>query len=130
MRFASHEAYFSSVSDPEAQARLLLIRDRVQAVLPEAAPCISYSMPAFRRGKVFFYFAAFKQHIGVYPPLKDLKADASLHARIAPYRGPKGNLSFPLKQALPIDLIVEVALALAGEYAPLPAGDRQKTQRH
>ena len=125
MPFADQEAYFASVNDPVALERLLQIRDRVCSLVPEATPCISYSMPALRRGKVFFFFAAFKQHIGVYPPVK---GDAALQARIAPFRGPKGNLSFPLKQPLPLDLIGDVALALADEVAPKPA-EGKKTSR-
>ena len=71
-------------------------------------------MPAFRRGKVFFYFAAFKRHIGIYPPLHD---DAALVAELEPFRGPKGNLSFPLDQPLPLELIGRVAEALHRQYS-------------
>lgn len=111
----SHEEYFAAAA-PEVQADLRRIQASVQEVLPNAQPCISYALPAFRLGKVFFYFAAFKKHIGVYPPVE---GDAELQARLAPYRGPKGNLIFPLAQPLPHALITEVALALASEYGVL-----------
>ena len=112
MAFASHEEYFASVP---ADARLLLqsIQEKVEALVPDASRCISYNMPAFKRGRVFFYFAAFKKHIGVYPPVTQ---DAHLMHELAPYRGEKGNLSFPLKEDLPIELIGRVALALSREY--------------
>jgi len=42
---------------------------------------------------------------------------ADLIARLAPYRGPKGNLIFPHTQTLPLDLIGEVAEQLARQYA-------------
>jgi hypothetical protein len=35
------------------------------------------------------YFAAFKNHIGVYPPVS---GDARLEKALEPYAGPKGNL--------------------------------------
>lgn len=112
MTFATHEAYFESVP-PAVRALLERIQAEVQARVPDAARCIGYRMPAFRRGRIFFYFAAFKKHIGIYPPLT---ADAALVAECARYRGPKGNLSFPLAEPLPLELIGRVAAALAAQY--------------
>ena len=113
MPFTSHEEYFAAAP---TQARPLLerIQRAVQQRLPDAQRCIGYSMPAFRQQRIFFYFAAFKNHIGVYPPVSD---DPALVAELAPYRGPKGNLTFPYRQHLPLDLIVRVAVALAKQYA-------------
>ena len=112
MTFATHEAYFANVP---AQVRHLLegIQAEVERRVPGAQRCIGYGMPAFRRGRIFFYFAAFKKHIGVYPPVND---DPGLMAECARWRGPKGNLSFPLAEPLPIGLIGRVAAALAAEY--------------
>ena len=111
-KFQSHEQYFAAAS-PEVQADLRRIQASVLGALPDAQPCVSYNMPAFRLGKVFFYFAAFKKHIGVYPPVK---GSAHLRTRLAPYLGPKGNLMFSLAMPVPHELIKEVALALAVEY--------------
>ena len=62
---------------------------------------------------MFFYFAAFKKHIGIYPPVK---GSATLQKRLARYRGPKGNLQFPLDEPMPYALIAQVAKTLAREY--------------
>jgi uncharacterized protein YdhG (YjbR/CyaY superfamily) len=97
---------------PETLERQQQVLQAVQAALPDARPCVGYGMPAFRLDRVFIYVGAFRRHVGVYPPVK---GDAALQARLAPYRGPKGNLSFPLGQPLPLDLIVDVARALAIE---------------
>lgn len=123
--FADHAAYVAAA--PEAVQPLLReILARVQALIPDAQPCISYQMPAFRtgsangksQGKVFFYCAAFQRHIGVYPPVTD---DLALVEALAPWRNEKGNLAFPLKQPMPFALIERVALALAAQYtAPRP----------
>jgi uncharacterized protein YdhG (YjbR/CyaY superfamily) len=112
MTFSSHDEYFSSVS-PELIPLLASIQAKVESLLPEASRLISYNMPAFGNRRVFFYFAAFKNHIGIYPPIKK---DAALIQEIAPYRGKKGNLSFLLNQPLPLDLIGRVAVALHHEY--------------
>ncbi|MBE7368018.1 iron chaperone [Ramlibacter pallidus] len=112
MPFASHEAYFGSVA-PEARPLLESIQAEVESLLPEAKRCISYNMPAFKTKRAFFYFAAFKKHIGIYPPVTH---DAALIREIARFRNEKGNLSFPLNQPLPIDLIGRVAVALDREY--------------
>ncbi len=100
--------------DPDVAARLMAIQAEVERRVPDAVACVGYRMPAFRMRRVFFYFAAFKGHIGVYPPVREPK---TLVARLAPYRGPKGNLSFPHKAPLPVDLIGDVAEALAEDYA-------------
>jgi uncharacterized protein YdhG (YjbR/CyaY superfamily) len=110
---SNHEEYLAAAS-PEVRPLLQEIQEKVQALLPNASQCISYKMPAFKQERVFFYFAAFKNHIGVYPPVKK---DSALIKELAPYRGEKGNLSFPLGEPLPIELIGRVALALAREYA-------------
>jgi uncharacterized protein YdhG (YjbR/CyaY superfamily) len=112
MAFASHEEYFASVPS-EARRLLESIQAKVEAVLPGTSRCISYNMPAFKHERVFFYFAAFKKHIGIYPPVTQ---DARLMEELAPYRGEKGNLSFPRHEPLPIELIGRVALALSREY--------------
>jgi uncharacterized protein YdhG (YjbR/CyaY superfamily) len=109
-----HESALASAS-PEARQRLEAIQAIVERSVPDAQRCISYGMPAFRRGKVFFYFASFKKHIGVYPPVLQPEA---LVDELGPYRGPKGNLIFPHSEPLPVELIRRVALALADQYAP------------
>jgi uncharacterized protein YdhG (YjbR/CyaY superfamily) len=112
IRFASHDQYFAAQA-PAVQAILTEIQRRVETQVAESVRCIGYNMPAFRRGKIFFYFAAFKKHIGIYPPVT---ADQALIANLAPFRGPKGNLSFRLDQPIPYELIARVAEALSVQY--------------
>lgn len=110
---ATHEEHFA-LAGPEVRERLEKVQAVVERRVPDAERCIGYAMPAFRQRKVFFYFAAFRNHIGVYPPVK---GPAALLMALAPYRGPKGNLIFPHKDPLPIELIGDVAAALAKQYA-------------
>ena len=114
-------------SSPEA-ARPILQRIRAIAtrLFPDAQETISYRMPAFRQGRVFLYYAAFKHHVGVYPPVR---APAELVEALKPYRGAKGNLQFRYEDDMPYELVERVILALHTEYAvagaPVGAGGRQ-----
>ena len=112
MKPTTHEEYFASIPEP-ARQRLLDIQSSVGTLHTDATRCISYGMPALRSRRVFFYFAAFRKHIGIYPPVTQ---DPGLIAELAPWRGPKGNLIFPLDQPLPLDLIGRVASALRRQY--------------
>jgi len=107
-----HADYFAAC-EPAARERLEAIRRGAEQRVPGAERSMAYKMPALRKGRVFVYFAAFKQHVGIYPPVT---APAALVAELEPWRGPKGNLSFPHKEPLPIDLIGRAIEALAAQY--------------
>ncbi|HEX3582006.1 MAG TPA: hypothetical protein VH087_09615 [Thermoanaerobaculia bacterium] len=62
-------------------------------------------MPAFKLHRVLIYFAAFKNHIGLYPPVK---GDAAIENAAKPYAGEKSNLKFPLDEPIPYDLIERI----------------------
>ena len=112
MHFQSHEAYFAT-QPAELRRRLEDIQQQVEAQVPGATRTISYNLPAFRQQRTFFYFAAFKNHIGIYPPVTQ---DLELIAETRALRGPKGNLSFPHNAELPLPLIGRIARALALQY--------------
>ena len=75
---------------------------------------ISYRMPALRAHGVLVYYAAFKGHIGLYPPVS---GDARLLKAVAPYAGPKGNLRFPYDKPIPYDLIASITRLRARQDA-------------
>lgn len=112
MTCSPHDEYFQSVP-PEVRPLLVSIQAKVETLLPEVTRCIGYRMPAFKDKRIFFYFAAFKKHIGIYPPVTE---DVALIRELAPYRNEKGNLAFPLGKPLPIELIGRVAVALHSEH--------------
>jgi uncharacterized protein YdhG (YjbR/CyaY superfamily) len=58
------------------------------------------------------YFAAFKNHIGFYPPVS---GDARLEKALSPYAGEKGNLRFPLDQPIPYGLIKRIVKVRANQ---------------
>jgi uncharacterized protein YdhG (YjbR/CyaY superfamily) len=90
---------------PEVQAILQKIRLTISQAAPDAQESISYNMPAFTLEGTLVYFAAFKKHIGFYPPVR---GDAKLEKAISPYKGEKGNLRFPLDQPIPYALIAGI----------------------
>ena len=63
---ATIDEYIAEFS-PEVQEILQKIRRTVRAVVADAEEVISYRMPAFKLNGILVYFAAFKNHIGLYP---------------------------------------------------------------
>lgn len=99
--FTHVDDYIASF-DPPVRVLLTQIRATVRQAAPEATELISYGMPALKMRGVLIYFAAFKHHIGFYPPIR---GDAALDKAVAVYAGPKGNLKFPLNQPIPYELM-------------------------
>ena len=93
------------LSAPQVRTILKRIRATIRAAAPQAEEAISYGIPAYKQDGVVAYFAAFKQHIGFFPPLRD---DARLQAAAAPYANEKGNLRFPLDEPIPYALIGKI----------------------
>jgi len=100
----SVDAYIATFP-PDVQAILGHIRLTIRNAAPGAKETISYQIPAFTLNGALVYFAAFKQHIGFYPPVS---GDAKLVKAVAPYAGEKGNLRFPLDEPIPYRLIVRI----------------------
>ena len=98
----------------EGVTRVLGLLGNRHEEVPEATETIGYQMPAFKVERIFFYFAAFKKHLGIYPPIK---GDDVLLRELAPYLGPKNNLKFPFDQPIPYELIRRVVRSLANQYA-------------
>jgi uncharacterized protein YdhG (YjbR/CyaY superfamily) len=90
---------------PDVQAILRKIRATVRKAAPQAEEKISYRMPAFAMKGILIYFAAFKNHIGVYPPVR---GDEKLIKKLSRYRGEKGNLKFPFDEPIPYELISRI----------------------
>ena len=119
-------AEYIAACPPEVRPVLEQLRATVRAAEPEAEEFISYRMPAYRLRGVLLYFAAFQQHIGVYPPVS---GDPDLQRALAPYAGPKGNLRFPLSQPLPYDLITRIVTHRAAQdRAKSPPKARRRAQ--
>ncbi len=103
-RVWSIDAYISRFP-PGVRRILKRIRATIVAAAPDAQETISYRMPALKQTGMLVYFAGFKHHVGMFPPVK---GDARLDGALARYRGPKGNLRFPLDEPIPYGLITRI----------------------
>lgn len=101
---AEIDAYISQFPS-DVQAVLEQMRETIHRSARDATEVISYQMPAFKLHGILVYFAAWKKHIGLYPPIS---GDKALEQAVAPYAGPKGNLQFPLDEPLPLELIERI----------------------
>jgi uncharacterized protein YdhG (YjbR/CyaY superfamily) len=101
---AEVDAYIAAFP-AKVQKLLGQVRRTICMAAPQAVECISYRIPAYRQNGVLVYFAGFKSHIGLYPPVR---GDAALAKSVKQYAGPKGNLRFPYDEPLPLDLIARI----------------------
>ena len=104
------------------RAILQKVRATVRAAAPGATEVISYRMPALKQHGVLVYFAAFKSHIGFYPPIR---GNAKLEQEASVYAGEKGNLRFPLDKPIPYKLIGALTKLRAKQDAANAAAKRQ-----
>lgn len=86
------------------------LRLRIIRQVAAQGETISYRMPAFKLNGMLIYFAAFKKHIGLFPPVR---GNDDLMQAVKPYAEPKGNLQFPYKESIPYALIQRIVKARA-----------------
>ena len=102
---AAVDAYIAGFP-PAVRARLVKIRRAVHAAVPKATEGMSYRIPAYRQHNIIVYFAGFKAHISLFPPVR---GNAALEKAAAKYANAKGNLRFPHDALLPLPWISRVA---------------------
>ena len=105
---------YISKQDEAVQQRLNAIRDTIRTAIPDTAEKISYQMPTYWKGRNIIHFAAFKDHIGIYPggEVPVVFAD-----RLMDYKTSKGTIQIRHDQELPLELIEEIAVWCYGRYA-------------
>src|ERR1035437_756910 len=105
-RYKTIDEYIGDFPE-NVQDRLEKIRRTIRGVAPGAQETISYQMPAFKmEGKILAYFAAFSDHISIYPIPE---GDDDFNKDIARYITGKGTLQFPLNKPLPFDIVGKIA---------------------
>ena len=98
------DQYISGFSS-EIQAILQEIRATIKKAAPEAQEAISYQMPTFKLNGNLIHFAAFKNHIGVYPAPTGIE---QFRKELSVYKGGKGSVQFPFSLPMPYDLISRI----------------------
>lgn len=104
------DEYFATLP-PEQAAELQTVRDAIHRGIPDATERISYSIPAvILEHRENLHFAAWKKHIGVYP-VQNLSK--KLEKKVEPYRKTENMLEFKYADAMPVELVEEVAREMA-----------------
>lgn len=99
------EIYISKFPE-NTQAALTTIRTLISDLVPNAVETISYGMPAYKlNGKPLIYFAAYKNHIGVYATPS---GHQEFKKELCSYKQGKGSVQFQLSEEIPFDLIGKI----------------------
>lgn len=102
--FTSIDEYIATCPK-EIQKTLKELRATIKAAAPEAEEKISYQMPTFALKGNLIHFAAFKNHIGLYPTSSGTQA---FKRELSKYEGSKGAVRFPIDKPLPLKLISKI----------------------
>lgn len=79
------------------------VRLTIQMAAPGAKETISYQIPTFNlHGSYLIYFAAYKNHIGLYPAPR---GSEKFKKELSAYNGGKGTVQFPFDKPIPFGLI-------------------------
>lgn len=106
MKKAKTISEYISTQPKEVGMRLEVINKIIKKLSPKAVETISYGMPAYKLdGKVLIYYAAHKNHVGLYPfpaTLSKFKKDTEK------YKTAKGSIQFQNDEKLPVGLITKI----------------------
>ncbi len=89
----------------EVQEKLQALRNVIKEEVPNAEEKISWGMATYVLYGNLVHFAAFKNHIGIYPTPAGIEEFAE---ELSPYRTSKGAIQFPLNRPIPFGLIRKI----------------------
>jgi len=96
----------------DVQPILQKVRATIQKAAPAAEETISYQIPTFKLNGYLIYFAAFKNHVSVYPAPRGAEA---FKEELSAYKGGKGTIQFPYDKPVPYGLIARIVKFRARE---------------
>ena len=89
----------------DVQKLLQQVRRTIKKAAPGAVEAIKYQIPTFTLNGNLISFAAYKNHIGIYPAPRSVP---EFSAELSAYAGEKSTLRLPLDQPIPVDLISRI----------------------
>lgn len=96
------------LQQPEhVQPYLFRIHETIRNALPDSTEKISWSMPTYWNRKNLIQFAAFRNHIGLYPGPEAVEA---FKERLQDFKTSKGTIQIPYSTPLPLGLIADLAV--------------------
>jgi uncharacterized protein YdhG (YjbR/CyaY superfamily) len=110
----------------DIQIILEQIRATIKKTAPTAEETIKYGIPTFTLNGNLIYFAAYKNHIGLYPTPSGIE---EFEKELSQYKQGKGSVQFPLDQSMPLDLIsriVEFRVKKNSEKAAKRKSDKKR----
>ena len=118
MKAAKDVDAYIKAAPAETRAGLEKMRSTIRTTAPKAMESISYGMPAYKyQGKPLVYFAAAKEHVGLYGP-----AVVEFQGELKGYSTSKGTVRFPLGKPVPVTLVKKLVKArMAAIEAASPA---------
>ena len=93
---------YIALAEPKVKKALKDIRKAIRTTAPNAEEVISYQIPGYKYHGMLVFFAAWKDHISLYPA--PWSAD-SLKKEMSVYEGSKGTIKFPIGEPMPLALI-------------------------
>lgn len=101
-KFNTVEEYAASL--PVASKKIFAtFRKTIRQAAPGAEEVISYNIPALKLHGILVYFAAWKEHLSMYPRTAGL--EKAFKKEMAKYGVSKGTIRFPTNEPLPLDII-------------------------
>lgn len=91
----------------DIREKLTELRNVILKAAPEIVEKISYKMPAFHWKENLIYFAAYKNHLGIYPTSKPIE---HFKEELKNYKCSKGAIQIPLNQEIPVELVKKIVL--------------------
>lgn len=122
LKFKTIDDYHTS-HQGRVREQLDEIRRIIRSTIPDASETISYNMPTFRKFRNLVYYAAHKNHIGLYPgsaPIQIFEDD------LKAFKTSKGAIQLPLDQDIPAELIKRI-LRYAVSQDDLKAAAKKKS---
>jgi uncharacterized protein YdhG (YjbR/CyaY superfamily) len=113
-KFQTVEEYISALPQPARDA-LETLRQAICQAAPQAEETISYNIPAFKWNGILVWYAAFKNHIGLYPKAS---AIAAFKSELSPYKTSKGAIQFPIEKPVPLNLVKKIVKFRIKENSP------------
>jgi uncharacterized protein YdhG (YjbR/CyaY superfamily) len=99
------DQYISEQSE-EVRPILRKLREVIRRAAPDATERMSWQMPTFWQGENLIHFAAFKNHLSIFPGAEATTAFAD---RLTECKVSKGTIRLPLHKPPPYELIADIA---------------------
>lgn len=98
--------YIAKQQSPQKEI-LLEIRNLIKNLIPLAEEKMSYGVPSFKLDGKSILYAAFKNHVGIYPEPEVIE---NFKKELSAYETSKGTIKFSLEKPIPYNLIKEIVV--------------------